>query len=276
MIKNILVGHSGGHGSEVAFRLAAQLAHATRARLRLAHVEPVAGPTNVPLTADLSADAYPATLPGTMAPLPEDPSEAPPVFAGIADACRDERLQCTFSHLYGDPAQRLSDLARLAGLVVLGRHDELARAGEAPLGRVARQLVTRMPAPLLLAGREMPESKALTLVYEPTSAGGRALALAGEIASAQNATLNAVALGHEHVEPAVAADEARLALRAYHVEGDVLPLPATGPEALQTAMLMWSEALVVLVAPPRRWLSRPVDSVRPALTMQNRSVLLVP
>ena len=276
MIKNILVGYSGGHGSEVAFRLAMGLAHAAQARLHVAYVEPLAAQADVAVSPEVSADAYPPVLPDTSAAPPDDPSEAPSVFADLAEQCREERVQCTFTHLHGDAGSRLCELARRAGLLVLGRHDDMPGAGASPLGRVARQVATRMPAPLLLAAREHQDIRSLTLVYEPTSIGGRALALAGEISHVQNLGLNAVALGDEHVTPAAAAEEARTALRAYHVEGDVLPLPTSGAEALQTAALTWNDALLVLPAPPKRWLSRPLDSLRPALALPNRGVLLVP
>jgi len=276
MIKNILVGYSRQRGSEVAFRLAVGLAQAAQARLHLAYVEPMAAQASVPVPSEISADAYPPVLPDTAALAPEDPSEAPSVFADLAERCREERLQCTFSHLYGDAGSRLSDLARRAGLVVIGRHDDIPSSGEPSLGRVARQIATRLPAPLLLAAREHQEIKSLTLVYEPTSVGGRALALAGEIAHLQNMTLNVAALGDGSTEPATAADEARFDLRAYHVEGDVLPVLASGPEALQTAALTWNDALMVLPAPPKGWFSRPLDSIRPALSLPNLNVLLVP
>jgi len=276
MIKNILVGYNGQRGSAVAFRLAAGLAQAAQARLHLAYVEPMAALKSVSVPSEVSADAYPPTLPDSAGAPPEDPSEAPSIFDDIADQCREERLHCTFNHLYGDAGARLSDLARLAGLVAIGRHDDMPTAGEPPLGRVARQVATRMAAPLLLAAREAQEIKSLTLLYEPTQIGGRALALAGEIAMLQNLTLNTVALGYDEIEPAVAANEARVALRAYHVEGDVLPLPTTGTEALQTATLTWNDALLVLAAPPKGWLSRPLESIRPALIVPNLNVLLVP
>lgn len=276
MIKNILVGYNGQRGSAGAFRLAASLAPAAHARLHLAYVEPMAAPRSVPMPSEVAADAYPPVLPDTAALLPEDPSEAPSIFDAIADQCREEHLQCTFGHLYGDAGVRLSDLARLAGLVAIGRHDDLPTVGEPPLGRVARQIATRMAAPLLLTAREFQEIRGLTLVYEPTQVGGRALALAGEIALLQNLTLNVVALGDSRLEPSVAAAEARLALRAYHVEGEVLPLSTTGPDALQTATLTWNDALLVTAAPPRGWLSRPLDSLRPVLALPNLNVLLVP
>jgi nucleotide-binding universal stress UspA family protein len=276
MIKNILVGYSGQHGSEVAFRLAAGLAHAAQARLHLAYVEPLAAQTDVALSPEVSADAYPPVLPDTFAAPPDDPSEAPSVFGDLAEQCREERIQCTFDHLHGDAGRRLCDLARRTGLMALGRHEGVPGASAPLLGSVARHVATRMPAPLLLAAREHQDLKRLTLIYEPTSIGGRTLALAGEIAHLQNLGLNVVALGYEHVEPAVAAEEARTALRAYHVEGDVLPVLTSGAEALQTAVLTWNDALLVLAVPPRRWLSRPLDSLRPAFALPNLSVLLVP
>jgi nucleotide-binding universal stress UspA family protein len=276
MIKNILVGYDGQRGAQVAFRLAADLARAAQARLQLAYIEPVGDQPGVALSADMQADTFRAALPDTLSTLPEDPSEPGDVFAAIAEQCRQDGVFCTFNHLFGDPATRLSQLARVASLLAVGRHEDVPRAGAPPLGRTARQLATRMPAVLLLAAREYEPVKGLTLVYEPNSGGGRALALAGELAMLQNLTLNVVALGSEAVEPAAAAAEARTALRAYHVDGEFLPLPALGSEALQTASMTWNDPMMVLPAPPRRWLSRPLDSLRPVLLQPNVNLLLVP
>lgn len=277
MIKNILVGYNGERGGQVAFRLAADVARAAQARLHLAYAEPGAGPQPQPLLPqDLRADAMGAPLPDVSPNFPEDPSEAPDVFADIAEQCRAEGLHCTFQHTYGDPADRLSQLGRTAGLLAIGRHDEMPSIDATPLGRVARQIVTRLPTAVLLGAREYQEVKAMTVVYEPSSLGGRTLALAGEIAHLRNLTLNVAALGRANIEPQAALIEARFALRAYHVEGEFLALPTAGAEGHQAAALTWNDSLVVLSAPPRGWLSRPLDSIRPVLALHNVSLLLVP
>lgn len=272
MIKNILVGFNGQRGALVAFQFAAELARTAQARLHLAWVEPLAAQAQIPSPADLSADAIQVRLPDTSELPPQDPSTPPDVFGEIAERCREESIHCTYNHLFGDPAERLSQAARLADLVAIGRHDD--GRPQAPLGRVARGVVNRMPAPLLLAAHEHREIRGITLLYDPLPASGRALAVAAEIAHLGNITLNIVAGGHGAVEPSEALEEARGALRAYHVEGESLLL--TGGADLERTMTTWQDPLLVMAAPAKGWLARPLDAIRPVLSHPATHVLLVP
>jgi nucleotide-binding universal stress UspA family protein len=285
MIKNILVGYSGARGAQVAFRQAVDLARAMQARLHLAYVEPLPREDAQVTTrlGDVPADAFRAALADTVPEAPEDPSTPSDVLDAIGEQCREEGIHCSFHHLHGDAGERLAQLARTAGLVALGKHDEAPSAGALPLGRVARQMATRLPVPVLFAAREYEPLDGVTVVYEPTAPGGRTLNLAAEIAFRGNLTLNVMALGDGPTEPAEAAAEARAALKAYHLEGEFLPAarrpapPVSGaPDPLQAAALTWNDPLLVVPAPAKRWLSRPLESLRFVLSQANTNVLVVP
>jgi nucleotide-binding universal stress UspA family protein len=278
MIKNILVGYNGQRGSQIAFRQAVDLARAHQARLHLAYVEPLSRqdaevstrPQMVP------ADAFRAALAETSPEPPEDPSATSDVLDTVAEQCRVEGIHCAMHHVHGAAGDRLAQLARTASLLAVGKHDDPPLANMPPLGRTARQLATRLPLPVLFAAREYEALDAVTVVYQPTALGGRTLALAGEIASVRNLTLNVLTLGEGAIEPAEAIAEARTALRAYHVEGEFLAAVADGPDPLQTAAMTWNDPLLIVPAPPKRWLSRPLDSLNFVLSQANTNVIVVP
>jgi len=278
MIKNILVGYDGRRGAQVAFRQAVDLARAAQARLHLAYVEPLSRQDAevAPRPDDVPADAFRTALADALPDMPEDLSPVTDVLDVVAEQCREEGIHCAYNHIYGEAGDRLAQLGRTADLLAIGKRDDPPSAGASPLGRVARQMATRLPVPLLLAAREYEPLDALTVVYEPTPLGGRALRLAAEIALLRNLTLNVMALGDGMSEPAAALAEARAALRAYHVGGEFLAALPGGTDPLQTAALTWNDPLLVVPAPPKRWLSRPLDSLRFVLSQANTNVLVVP
>jgi hypothetical protein len=202
--------------------------------------------------------------------------EAGGELEGIAELCQREEVFCTFNHHHGDPAQRLSALARTANLLVVGRRDEPRPAESAAVGRVARALATRPAIPTLFTDREHLPLKSATLYYEPREAGGRALAMAGEIAHLLNITLNTVCLGYGDVDAPAALEEARTAIRAYHVDGEFTHAAGSLTAALQNTALSWNDPLVIVPAPPRQLLFGNVESTRVALAIPNTNVLLVP
>jgi len=282
MLKNILVAYNGRQGSQVAFRFAAELAQAAQARLHLAYIETwkasVEMPLyvdDVPVSAEISRVVQEESMAGTAADEMQAALESE-IFSSVARQCMEEGLYCHFIYQHGDPVERLSQLARTANLLVLGKHDEPPAIGAPPLGRVPRRLAFRMPAPILLTALEYYPFNSLTLYYEPTPAGGRALSLAGEIAHWRNLTLNLLVAGHNDISSSAALEEAQIALRAYHVEGDWLLIEDKEPGGLYRALLPWNDPLVVLPAPPRRLFGRPLEPLRPLLNQLTLHVLLVP
>ena len=207
----------------------------------------------------------------------ELPDPAPTAeLDNVAELCRREEVFCTFNHHYGDPAQRLNALARTANLLVLGRRDEPHPAEAAAVGRVARAVAMRPAVPTLFTDREHLPLKSATLYYEPREAGGRALAIASELAHLLNISLNIVCLGNGDVDAPAALEEARTAVRAYHVDGEFAQAAGTLVAALQNTTLSWNDPLVIVPAPPRQLLFGNTESTRVALGIPNTNVLLVP
>lgn len=279
MIKNILLGYSGSRGAQVAVSQAVDIARPAKARLHVTTIEPLAsGDSQVALRGEIYAD-------GAGAPLPDPlPSDAPEVdgpastadFENIAEVCRREEVFCTFEHHYGDPARRLLELSRAADLLVVARRDEPKPGQTAAIGRTARYIAAHPVIPTLFTDREHLPAKSATLLYEPRAAGGRALAIAGEVCMLLNITLNVITLPSGEVSAEAAEEEARFALQAYHLDGEFIRANTTVAGALQNAALSWNDPLIFLPAPPRQLLFNNTESVRAALGLPNTNVLLVP
>ena len=75
---------------------------------------------------------------------------------------------------------------------------------------------------------------------------------------------------------AEAEQEARFALRAYHLQGEFVPAPGTAAEALASAALLWGSALTIVPAPARTGLFNDYSALNAALAAANTNVLVVP
>lgn len=279
MIKNILLGYNGSRGAQVALSQAVDLARPAKARLHVTTIEPLpAGDSQVALHTEAYTDGMGAA-PAEPVPLaaPEEPQPAPAAeLEDIAEICRREEVFCTFNHHYGDPAQRLLQLARVANLLVVARRDE-PRPGQAhAAGRTARHLAAHPVIPTLFAGREHLPVKSATLLYEPRAGGGRALTLAGEICMLLNISLHVMSLPSAEVSAEAAEEEARFTLRAYHLDGEFTRANAAVPGALQNAAMSWNDPLIFFAAPPRQLLFNNTEAMRVALGLPNTNILLVP
>ena len=279
MIKNIVLGYSGSRGAQVALSQAVDIARPAKARLHVTRIEPLAArDAQVALNIEPFADGTHVPLPDVASAVaPEQPEVAPGgELDQVADVCRREEVFCTFRQYVGDPAQRLLQLSRVADLLVVARRDEPQPGRTHALGRTARYLSTHALAPTLFTDREHLAAKSATLLYEPRAAGGRALALAGEICMLLNSTLNVVSLPAGEQTAETADEEARFALRAYHLDGAFTKSNSAVGSALQNAAMSWNDPLIILAAPPRQLLFNNTEPVRVALGLPNTNVLIVP
>lgn len=282
MIKNILVGYGGTRGSLVALAQALDLAQAAGARLRLARIETVGDDSGIAALAMDSPAEVGLSASGVLAAAAEraevEPDSMGPsaVLEEGALRCRDAGVNCSLARFYGDPAERLSELSRLADVVVIGRRGDASAYRGGLMGRTARKLAAGALVPTLFADREYLEPRSATLYYEPRPEGGRALAVAAEVASLLNITLNVACAGRGRTSPAQAEQEARFALRAYHLDGDFIASSQAGAEAVQNAALLWGDPLLVVPTSPPRGLFPDFSVLRAAMATPNTNVLLVP
>lgn len=283
MIKNIMVGFGGSRGAQVALRQALDIARPASARLHLTQVESL---DDLGTEADLLPRALPEPVVVSLAEEPvTSPEEqeagltsgkATPVLEMAADVCRADNLPYTLNRLHGDPGQRLLRLSRLHDLVVVGRRGDERRYRTAVLGRTARRLALGCMTPTLFADREHLPLTSATVLYEPQAGGNRALARAAELCSLLNATLNAVCVGSQDVTPEQAVAEARFVLRAYHLDGELIPGAGRPAESLQSAALLWASPLLIIPTPARRGWWTDHSLTHAALAAPGTNVLLVP
>jgi nucleotide-binding universal stress UspA family protein len=283
MIKNIMVGFGGSRGAQVALRQALDIAGPASARLHLTQVENLSelGP-EVELLPGPVPEATVLSIAEDTAPTPEEEEagltsgKSTPVLEMAADICRGDNLPYTLNRVHGDPGQRLLSLSRLHDLVVVGRRGDERRYRTSVLGRTARRLALGCVTPTLFADREHLPVTSATVLYEPQPGGNWALARAAELCSLLNATLNVVCVGYQAVTPEQALAEAGFALRAYHLDGELIPGSGSPAESLQSAALLWASPLLVIPAPPRRGWWTDHSLTHAALAAPGTNVLLVP
>ncbi len=277
MIRNILVGYGGSRGAQVALSQALQIAQASEGRLRLAMVEDVTdSAAEVGLVAERSPEQAVLAAAEERSEVEPDSLGPSPALEEAALRCRQEGVACSLARSYGNIAQRLLDLSRLADLLVVGRHGEGSRYRRSVLGRNARRIAGGAITPTLFTDRDYLPVRSATLYYEPRPPGGRALSQAAELCSLLNVDLNVTCVGLDRIDAAAAEAEARQALRAYHVEGEFIIGGQAGPEALQNAALLWGDPLLVVPAPAQRALFPDYGVLRAAMATPNTNVLLVP
>jgi nucleotide-binding universal stress UspA family protein len=277
MIKNILVDYGADRGYRVALRQALDIARPAQARLHLAQVVPLGGGAGeTGLVSSVEADAYAVSAATGAQPEEFAGEEASVELEEAAQLCAEEGVAYTRGRYFGEASGRLLELSRLAELVVVARHEEGRGSGPGGLGRTARRLAQAASTPTLFCDREALSCTSAMLLYEPRSGGGRALSLAGEMCSLLNISLNVVCCGYGEVNAARAEEEARRALRAYHVEGQFTAASGPPAEALQTAALDWGNPLVVVPGPARRGWLADTTTVQAAFGLPNTLVLLVP
>jgi len=275
MIRNILLGYNASRGADVALSQAADIASAVKARIHVARIERMAADARIQLTGEVLADSSSPSFSGLNGATEtvEEPSD---VVDQVLEKCRREQVFCTFGEYYGDPATRLMELSRTAELLVVGQRDEPRHSRAHPLGRVARQLAMRASTPLLFTGHEHLPLNSAALLYEPRIAGGHALTMAGGICSAFNINLDVLCVGHGEVDAAQAEQEAKFALRAWHVEGEFVRSTVPALEAIRNLALTHSNPLIIVPAPPRRLFASHSELVHAAAELPNTNLLLVP
>ena len=278
MIKNILVGYGGSRGAQVALSQAVEIARASQARIHLTLVETLAGGQEAQLVDSPSPESFVVSAACEQQPGEESEAGAgpSPLLEEAAALLREEGITYTLAHYFGDPAARLLQLSRVADLVVVGRRGDERRLRQGVLGRTAHRLAVQAITPTLFTDREHLPLTSATLLYEPRPAGGRALVAAGEICSLLNITLNVVATSHGRIDAGAAQAEARFALRAYHLEGELVIGGDFATEALQNAAMVWGDPLLVVPGPPRRLVFADYSTLRAAVSAPNANVLLVP
>jgi nucleotide-binding universal stress UspA family protein len=275
-MRNILLGFDGSDSATVALRQGILLAAAVGARLHLLQALEPAGPA--PEVADLApADdpvSYLDRLDQMMAedstpPIPEDDE-----LGAAVRICEEAGVVCTWQRLHGLAVRVLREHCPPMDLLILGRRGTIGRR---LVGLTASSIVSRPLVPTLLCRDTVIPFQRLLLAYEPTPTGGRALKLAGSMGEALNIGVDVVVADTERARARRSAAQARMALRAYHVEGEVVPHEGRLSDAVQSAALEYQSSVVIV--PHGRTGSWPwlrSDGVRAAIEYPTALALIVP
>lgn len=275
-MRNILLGFDGSDSATVALQQAILLSSAVGARLHLLQaVEPVGSASEI---ADLGLPDDPVSyLDRLEQMMTEDSTPSIPEDDELAAAvrnCEDAGVVCTWQRLHGLAVRVLREHCPPMDLLILGRRGTLGRR---LVGLTAASIISRPVVPTLLCRDTVIPVRRLLLAYEPTPTGGRALKLAGSLAEALNLEVDVVAADMERERARRSAAQARMALRAYHVEGEVVPHEGRLSEALQSAALEYQSSVVIV--PHGRTGSWPwlrSDGVRAAIEYPTALALVVP
>jgi nucleotide-binding universal stress UspA family protein len=283
MLRNVAVGIDTSPGSQVPLRQALELATACAARLHLlGALEDAAGGEEAPLGAPqgpflLSAPQGPVldvSLPGE--PPEEPPAGLPSHLDRARQACHEEGVPCRVHLHRGEAWPWLEETARLANVLVVGRH--AAHGAQGPRwGRTLRRLLQDPEVPLLVCGREVVEGRLGLLLYTPDAAGARALALTAEICAGLNVPLGVIAAAPQRHDAAAALVNARDALYAYQLDCDFTAVEGAPAAALLELSLERHPSLVALPVQPRplrSFLTHPLCQA--ALDVPEAAALIVP
>ncbi len=278
MIKNILVGYDNSRSAQVALAQAIDLAEAFNGRVHLLVVGTEEGPPPEP-----ELPTEPSIV--EIAELGEEAEELEPESRVVPQFVEEARLKLQQAHVGGSirtisgarPAVRLGEESHLADLVVVGRGGK-PHSGSGQVGRNTRQLLQgRLLRPVLVCSSEYIAPESILLVYQSSHAGGRAVSVAGELASTFNVDLDVVVIGPKRHAAERRRDRVESALLAYHTEGEVISSLTAPGQALLTEGLQRNPSVVVIPQPPPAmwsWQLSPLYTA--ALQLPDTMILVVP
>jgi len=272
---NLLVGLDGSRHSETALRQTLALADDVGARLHLLQaIEPI-GPENA---IDLSPGDDPLSILDrneAMTAEGEDMALNGDDDLGTAQRiCDDAGVACRCWRQSGMATRVLLEQSLAMDMLVLGRRGAVSRS---MIGRTATSILRRPVVPTLLCQEDVVPWNRMLLVFEPTAAGGRALKLAGGLASELNAELDVLYAGPSKDQVRKSLHYAKNVLRAYHVEGEFVAERGSNVSALRsTALDLQSSVVITPDRPCGTWPWVRSELVRSAVDYPGAMTLVVP
>ncbi len=280
MIRNILVGHDASRSSEVAVAQALSLAEATGARI---HLVTVAEDTDAPVEEELgpqALDPVEAAMPPGEGEDEVEPALIPTNVEAIRRMCESRHIVCDHEVLFGtSPGARLIRRSWLVDLVVIGRCSGRSQGAPGRLGPTADFMARHFVTPTLICAREYLELRSVLVPYQAFLSDGRALAFAGELCEALNASLDLLVCDRDRRAAGTALEAAQEALRAYKIEGK-RSVSLTSPADGLAKAAMEGETSLILVPGARKrpwglpWAHNEV--LWRALDLPNTAVLAYP
>lgn len=243
-MQNILVGFDNSRRAETALKQALVIAEGLHARLHLLRaIEPV-GPED---RIDLGGPEDPVAVLDRIDAMTGEDDDAPPPdtddLAPAARLCEDAGVPCSARSLHGMATHVIREQSVTMDLLVLGRQ---GTTGRRAVGATATSLVYHPTAPTLLCREDTVPWDRMLIAFEPSPTGGRALRTAGEISSKLNIDLDLLVADPKREKRAGSLEQAGMALRAYHVEGERIQHDGNLAEALRSTALELGSSVVVV------------------------------
>ncbi len=277
MIADIIVGYNHSRMAQVALEQALDIAQQADARIQLVNVAEQAEPDS---EANLLLENGTDVLAYVDAPGDEEPQSEVIVPQFLEEArlrCQDAHVACSLFRFQGEASYWLRQRARLAQLVIVGRHNTHENSPRRLVGRTVQRLLVNPPVPVMVTGNQYRELAGGLLLYSPTLVGGRALNLGATLAGLLNASLDVVVAARDRHSGQKMVAEARFAARPYHLDGSYTYMPGSAAEVVLKAGMARHYDFVVVPSPPSPWWAPGICAqVKTALGIPDTVLVAVP
>lgn len=213
MLKNILLPTDGSDYSLTASKYAIELAKlydATIHGLSVVNVKLTQGQ----LIADLGNIV--SLAPGRLEEVLHDKGK---VFLDeLRAACEEANVKCNVSSSMGIVAESICQKARMADLIVMGKHGESGKWAGPLLGSVAETVVRQADKPVLLVSNKYQPIDRILMAYDSGKSANHIIRLAAGLAMTLKVPMTVLVISHELEKGAPVLKEAQDYLEAYGIE----------------------------------------------------------
>jgi nucleotide-binding universal stress UspA family protein len=217
MFKNILVPIDGSDYSLTASRYAIELAKlyaATVHGLSVVNVKLTQGQLIADLSNIVSLDR------SQLEEVLQDKGLA--LLDKLREACEDAGVACKTSSSMGIVGDFICQKARIADLIVMGKHGESGKWAGPLLGSVAETVVRQADKPVLLVSREYQPIDKILIAYDSGRSANHMLHLAADLAMNLKVPITVLVVSDDLDKGVPILEEAQSYLEAYNVEVDLL------------------------------------------------------
>ena len=213
MFKNILLPIDGSDYSATASRYAIELARHYEATIHGFSV------VNIKITqGNLIADLSNIVRldPGRVEEVLQDKGRI--LLDKLKDSCESAGVSYKISSSMGIVADSICEKARIADLIVMGKHGESSKWAGPLLGSVAETVVRQADKPVLLASREYQPIDKILVAYDSGSSANYVLHCAANLAMKLEIPITVLVICDDEKKGKSILEEASLYLEAYKVE----------------------------------------------------------
>jgi len=217
MLKNILLPTDGSDYSLTASKYAIELAKLYKATIHGLSV------VNVKLTqGQLIADLgnIVSLVPSQLEEVLQDKGKI--VLKELKEACETAGVRCNTSSSMGIVGKAICDKARIADLIVMGKHGESGKWAGPLLGSVAETVVRQADKPVLLVSKEYQPIDRMLMAYDSGKSANHMIRVAADLAMNLEVPITALVVSDDLEKGTPVLEEAKRYLEAYGIQVDTL------------------------------------------------------